>query len=464
MNATDSWPDPKTAWESYRPSATDPWNAPRVFHLHRRAGFGATWAQACRDVNDGYEASLRRVLEGETHGPDGRSARAFEDVAALMEENARQQPSIERVRLWWLFRLLFTPFPLREKMTLLWHNHYATSDNKVNNPLQMLEQNVTLRRLWRAPAAARHAAILRDPAMLNWLDGSDNTKERPNENLAREFLELFSLGLGNYTEQDVRETARALTGWQPLADGQVRFNPYLHDGGLKTILGARGNWGEADVVRIVCRQKAAARHLARRLARTFLCDTQHIPAPLLEPLADAMRIGGDVDIARGIEMILRSRWFHSPASRGKCIKNPVDYVVGAFRACEAFNPPPDLDDAEGRLGRMGQRLFCPPNVAGWPGGLTWLAGSTILARCQFAATFADPAAPYGPRHLLEVSRRHGLKIPEQRLEVFALLLLGERPPDLTKLRKAVLGPKEDAASKCGRIVQTLLTLPEAQVC
>jgi uncharacterized protein (DUF1800 family) len=458
MNATESWPDPMTAWQPYRPGTDGAWDAARVAHLHRRAGFGATWGQIRRDLADGYEPSLKRVLDGETHGPDGRPGRDFEELAAIMEGDARRQPTIERVQLWWLFRMLFTPFPLVERMVLAWHSHYATSNDKVGDPLKMLEQQITLRRLWRADAGRLHTALLRDQAMLKWLDGTENTRDRPNENLAREFLELFALGEGHYSEQDVREVARALTGWQEdYSSRELHFVANQHDDGPKVILGARGNWGQEDVVRLVCRQPAAALHMARRLYRTFVSDTEEPPVQLLGPLAEAMRSDGDVAIGRGIEVLLRSRLFHSPVCRSKRVKSPVEHVVGALRACEAFASPPDLADMEIHLTKMGQRLFYPPNVAGWPGGLSWLGGSTILARGRFAATFADPASPYGPRHLRELADRYDRKTPKDRLQFFAMLLFGTPLRDPKPL-------ENDAASECGRLVQSLLTLAEAQVC
>ncbi len=462
MSAPQRWPDPRTAWQPYRPSAAEPWDAARVAHLHRRAGFAATWPQIRRDLADGYETSLRRVLEGDTRGPDGRPAKDFEELASLMEEDARRQPTIERVQLGWLFRLLFTPFPLAEKMMLVWHGHYATSNAKVRSPLAMLEQNATLRGLWRARVSRLHAAMLRDPAMLHWLDGTDNARESPNENLGREFLELFALGEGRYTEPDVRAVARALTGWQADAGRPEKpyFNARRHDDGSKTVLGVTGTWGEADVVRIVCARPDAARHVARRLFHTFISDTDPAPDALLEPLAAAMRVDGDVDVARGIEVVLRSRLFHGLACRGRRVKSPVEYAVGALRACEAFTPPPDLVDLEGHLATMGQRLFYPPNVAGWPGGLTWLGGPALMARGRFAATFADPASPYGPHHLEKLTRRHGWDTPGQCRENFALLLLGAPPREPERLR-----PKAgaDAGLSCGALVRTLLGLPEAQV-
>ena len=317
-----------------------------------------------------------------------------------MEEDARRQPSTERVQMWWLFRMLYTPFALVEKLTLAWHSHYATSNDKVRNALAMLDQNVTLRNHCRGRVSQLHQAMLRDQAMLQWLDGTDNTRERPNENLGREFLELFALGEGHYAEQDVREVARALTGWQTTGGERDTpyFNPRRHDEGIKSILGEKGSWTEADVVRIVCRRPDAARHIARRLFRTFVSDTAEPTDALLEPVASSMCVDGDVDVGRGVEMVLRSRLFHDPACRGRRIKGPVDFIIGALRACEAYSPAPDLADVEVHLTKMGQRLLHPPNVAGWPGGLIWLGGPAILARSRFAATFAQSAMPYGPDH------------------------------------------------------------------
>jgi uncharacterized protein (DUF1800 family) len=165
--------------------------------------------------------------------------------------------------------------------------------------------------------------------------------------------------------------------------------------------------------------------------------------------------GGEVDVATGIETLLRSRLFHGPACRGRRIKSPVEYVIGALRVCEAFAPPPDLADVEGHLAKMGQRLFYPPNVAGWSGGLTWLVGPALLARSRFSGTFADPQSAYGPRHLRELTQRHGQASPEHCGSFFSMLLLGA--PPRTEIKHAT----EDAT---GLLVQRLLQLPEAQVC
>ncbi|MEJ7636667.1 MAG: DUF1800 family protein, partial [Singulisphaera sp.] len=257
-------------------------------------------------------------------------------------DSARRSPSIERLQYLWLFRMVFTPHPLAERMTIAWHGHYATSNQKVNDPISMLEQNLTQRELWRAPMSKLLLAMLRDPAMLLWLDGIGSTKDRPNENLGREFLELFALGEGHYTERDVREVARALTGW--VVRRGDRQLPVLdvsdHDAGAKAILGETGPWAVEDVVRIACRQPAAASHVARLLYRTFVSDVEPPSDELIAPLADAMRIPGDVEVVRGIETILRSRLFHSEACRGRHVKSPAAFAVGAIRSCEVFSPRP----------------------------------------------------------------------------------------------------------------------------
>ena len=434
--------------------------------MHRRAGLGATWGQLERDLAEGFEPALHRVLDGETQGPGGQPASEFADTVAAMEDSARRRPSIERDLMLWLYRLIFSPHPLAEAMTLAWHSHYATSQAKVNSPELMLEQNQTFRQLWRAPISQLHRKMLGDGAMLRWLDGLNSTKAQPNENLAREFLELFALGEGSYSEHDVREVARALTGYREI-DRQRKsdaFDPGDHDSGAKTIFGQTGPWGRDDVVRIVCGQPAAATRIAWRLYRTFISDTAEPSPELLTPLADAMRVPGDVDVARGIEFLLRSRLFHSDECRTKRVKSPVALAIGAIRGSEAFAPPPDLVELEIHLIRMGQRLFYPPNVAGWKGGMTWLRGSTLLSRANFAAWLTDPSSGLSPGHFHDLAERHHLRDAEAWLEAMAVLLSGaaiasdSREKLLTDVRS-----EPDPARLHGRILTRLLSLPEGQV-
>ena len=313
--------------------------------------------------------------------------------------------------------------------------------------------------LWRAPISKLHRRMLGDGAMRRWLDGLNSTKAQPNENLGREFLELFSLGEGQYTERDVREAARALTGWREVDSQQHRdeLDTGEFDDGAKTILGQTGNWGLDELVEIACRQPAAATHIARRLYNTFISNTDTPSADLLAPLADAMRTKDDVDVARGIEFVLRSRLFHSAECRGRCVKSPVDFAIGAIRSLELFAPPPDLVDLEIHLTKMGQRLFFPPSVAGWPRGLAWLGGQELVARANFAAWIDEPSRQGNESHFDGLARRYGLKTPENQLDALATLLLG------APLSMAESPLPDRPARSLLRIVGGLLSLPEAQL-
>ncbi len=195
---------------------------------------------------------------------------------------ARHDDGGDKLRGWWLYCMLWSDHPLREKLTLFWHNHFATSIVKVQNPNQMFRQNCLLRTFALGKFAPFLQAVSKDGAMLLWLDSNSNVKGKPNENYARELMELFSLGVGNYTEKDIREGARAFTGWHTGSDG-FRFNPRAHDDGVKTFLGRTGNWNGDDVVRIVLEQPAASHFLVRKLYQLYVSETASPPAALLEP-------------------------------------------------------------------------------------------------------------------------------------------------------------------------------------
>jgi hypothetical protein len=270
-------------------------------------------------------------------------------------------------------------------MTLFWHNHFATSYAKVRSTKLMYEQNVILRK----HALGRFRPFLldmsRDTAMLVWLDSNRNVKGAPNENYAREVMELFSLGVGNYTEKEVQEAARAFTGWHHDAEGAAfEFVAALHDDGEKTLFGKTGRWTGEDVVRLCCDHDACAKFLVGKLY-TFLVSETRPPERLLEPLATAFR-KSDYDIAALVKTILSSRLFYSQHAYRKRVKWPVEYAVGAVRAaCPGRVPLSDLTDP---LAKMGQNLFAPPNVKGWRTGTDWLNSATLLARNNFAEKVA----------------------------------------------------------------------------
>lgn len=202
----------------YQPTAEKPWTMRRVVHLHRRAGLGASWKDIQRDLRDGPQAAVDRLLAGKRKHQPSAATNEFEQLSSVIGDAAVGSRDINRLKAWWLFRMLLTPDPLAERLTLMWHNHFATSNAKVADVGLMRQQNEIFRQLARAPFREMLHGVMKDPAILVWLDADANRKEHPNENLARELMELFSLGVGNYSETDVREAARALTGWSVSRD------------------------------------------------------------------------------------------------------------------------------------------------------------------------------------------------------------------------------------------------------
>jgi uncharacterized protein (DUF1800 family) len=379
--------------------------------------------------------------------------------------------------------------PLREKMTLFWHNHFATSIVKVSDSHLMFAQNCLLREHALGKFGALLREVGRDGAMLIWLDAASNVKGKPNENYARELMELFSLGVGNYTEKDIREAARAFTGWTQ-GRKEFRFDPAAHDAGTKTILGQSGNWNGDDVARIVLEQPAAARFVVRKLYNYLVSETAP-PDALLEPLCASFR-KSDHDVAALVRTMLASRLFYSDHAFRRRVKSPVEYALGAVLAvyrrydeAEADYRPLPQQVMVHRLTAMGQTLFAPPNVKGWPGGRTWLNTSTVLERDNFAAALAtgalwtDPPAHLGsetseeaapprafdPARVLEEEK---VTRPEDVVRVLFDLYVpgGVRPEARAKLVSFLAEGKPNGAALAGRVreaVHAVLTMPEFQL-
>jgi uncharacterized protein (DUF1800 family) len=390
---------PDSPWEPYKPIADDPWDLAKVAHLHRRAGFGATWAELVRDREAGPEASVERLL----HAPRP-AAEASEAIDAL-RQTARSSQNLDLLKVCWLNRIIHGPDPLREKLTLFWHGHFATGFKKVESVVLMDGQNEALRHHALGHFPALLEAIIADPAMLVWLDGGDSKKEKPNENFAREFLELFTLGTGHYSERDMREAARAFTGWARKdearrTDPTFTFDAARVDDGTKTFLGKTGRWKAADIVRITLGRPEAAVFLARKLYRYFVSEAGDPGDELIESLAGEVR-RHNFAIGPIIAVILRSRHFYSADVRWQRIKSPVEFSAGLLRTLEvprsAINPLAIVAACDAQ----GQELFNPPNVAGWAGGTAWLNSGTLLARAYWAADVIwgraeNGLAPYDP--------------------------------------------------------------------
>ncbi len=446
-------------WAAYVPGDAAPWDLRRVVHLHRRAGFAATWAELQRDLKDGPKASIDRVLAGKA-AAEGVPA-DFAKTADLLGEAAASSGDAARLKAWWVFRMLYGPDPLTERLALTWHDHFATSNLKVDNLPAMWRQNQLFRKLARAPFGELLNAAVRSQALLAYLDAPANRKGHPNENLARELMELFSLGVGHYTEADVKEAARALTGWTVREDAFFE-NANGHDDGEKIIFGKKGRWKGADLVRMVLEHPATARRLAWRIAGTFLGERAMARADL-NALADGLR-RRNLDIGWAVEMVLRSRLFFSPESLGDRVIGPTEYVVGAARALELFDPPSSTLVLAEWAARLGQDLFYPPNVGGWPGGRAWLTTRALVGRANYAAALVEGerVGRPGPMDAVALARRHGEADP---VAFCTRLLLGAEPSPAWRDRlAAALGSKaKDDGAAARRVAALVLALPESQL-
>jgi uncharacterized protein (DUF1800 family) len=429
----------------------------RVVHLHRRAGFAATWGETQRDLKDGPKASIDRLLTGRARA-DG-VPKDFADMAALLAGSAGDP---ERLKAWWVYRMLFGPDPLTERLALMWHNHFATSIAKVGDAAAMRRQNEIFRAHARAPFGELLAAVTHDPALLLWLDAPANRAGHPNENLARELMELFTLGIGHYTEADVKEAARALTGWT-VAGHRFRAEADRHDDGVKTILGRRGRWTGDDLAKLLLEQPATAERLAWRLGEQFLGEGPVSPADV-RALADDLR-DHDLDVGRGVATVLRSRAFFAGGNLGRRVTAPAEFCVGAARALEMFDAAPSTLVVADWSARLGQDLFQPPNVGGWPGGRQWVSAQSMIARANFAADLVRGTLTRDrrPFDALGWARRHGRGADLADFIAFCgdLLLTGARPAGRVA---ATLGANAQLTAETARhAVVLILASPEAQL-
>lgn len=449
--------DPGWAWAPYEPDSTNPWTRDLAAHLFRRAAFGADWSALERALDEGPASTVDRLLQG-GEGQDQFYAEARRTVEPLLGApiEARHLPA------WWLHVMLRTPHPLLEKITLFWHGHFATSSAKVTDPRLMYAQNALLREHALGSFRPMLHAMARDAAMLIWLDSAVNRKAHPNENFAREVMELFCLGLGHYTEQDIKQAARAFTGWE-VRRGRFFFNAYQHDAGEKLVLGARGRFNGQDVLQVLLEQPAAAEFLCGKLYRYLVSETLPAPPPLLAPLAEGYR-QRDYDTAWLVGTILRSNLFFSRSVVRTRVKGPVELAIGLLRSLEAsVNTYALAED----LAPLGQALFAPPNVKGWDGGVEWINSSTLVGRANLVWSLVGGS-----------DNRYGNKIAWQRLAVLqgvsepvvmagrlAELLLGRAPPETVSVQLAAVAADttSDLRLRLARLVHAVATLPEYQL-
>jgi uncharacterized protein (DUF1800 family) len=389
----------------------------RVAHLLRRAGFGASEAELDEYTALGFAGALERLLNPEQVDDSATDAQLASLALDTADPEARKK--IEAAKFWWFNRMLLTRRPLQEKMTLFWHTHFATANFKVGDALLMLQQN----QLFRDNAMGNFESLLqqvtRDPATLIWLDNRTNRKGAPNENYAREVMELFTIGIGNYTDADVKQAARAFTGYSLNADKNFVFQPNQHDTGDKTFLDETKNWDADDVLATLVRHPATARFISTKLFRFFAYDTPD--ASSIDRLATTFVASG-FDIRSVLRDLFSGPEFLSAAAYHAQIKQPVDYVAGSLKALGTQNIGPDVTQL---LRRMGQDLLNPPDVSGWKGGPSWINATTLFERFNFAnrlVTSRDPQKPYFTDVAAQIQDR-GLSAPPSIVDYYLGLLV-----------------------------------------
>jgi uncharacterized protein (DUF1800 family) len=358
----------------------------QIAHLLRRAGFGATQAELDQYTPLGFTGAVDRLLH-----PEQVDDSATDQLLAPLTTNLGDRKQIEASKYWWLNRMLYTRRPLQEKMTLFWHNHFATANSKVNSSVLMLQQI----QLFRDNALGSFEVLLqkvtRDPAMLIWLDNRLNRKGSPNENYAREVQELFTVGLGNYTEPDVHEAARAFTGHSLDRSLAYVFNKNQHDAGSKTFEGQTGNFDADDILGILVRNPATARYLTTKLFSWFVYENPD--SSVIDRLSNTFT-SSNFDVRAVLQDMFTGPEFLSEQAFHGLIKQPADFVVGSLKSLNVQNVGPDVT---GVLRRMGQDLLNPPDVSGWRGGSAWINSSTLFERFNWGDRLAmgrDSSKPY----------------------------------------------------------------------
>jgi uncharacterized protein (DUF1800 family) len=433
-----------------------------VAHLLRRATFGPTAAE----IDAAAQADLDATVDGlltptgddpgaaatpePNLGPDPNSS-VNKNTSAADRLAARQagQAQVTSVANWWLSRMIAARHQLTEKLIFFWHGHWATSVQKVKSGPMMLAQLETFRRDGHGDFGVFVKAMLRDPALIFWLDGEQNTSRAPNENLARELMELFTLGIGNYTEDDVKQAARALTGWTiDRTTLSSVFIPRRHDNGSKTILGQTANFDADSFADLLLAQPAQPVHLANRLWFRF-ASGEAIPTDTQSRMVDAY--GSHRDVPAMLRAMFTDAAFGD--TKGQLVKQPVEWTVGALR--QLAISPVTITAQRPRLllaglDTLGQVPLEPPSVGGWPSGAAWLTTSSAQARIKLATTFANAAQPATLAPL-------GTGTEQQKLNALARLLAVDAWTDRTRdaLRLALGDPR--------RLVSVGLISPEYAV-
>ena len=400
-------------------------------HLMRRAGFGSPRAELEERVSKGYEATVEELLEPEKHGiPPNNEYLLFRHFTPGIIPGGTTWDGQAN----YIWQMINTERPLQEKMALFWHQIFATGNGKVNKAQELLTQISMFRRCGLGGYRELLVEVAKNPAMIYWLDNNENHKDSPNENWGRELLELFSMGQGNYTEEDVLECARAFTGWTILAclprfpylqfPWDFEYKPEDHDDSEKSFLGHKGCFNGEDVIDIIVRQPATARFIARHLYNFFVADDVQIPAWQHTPPRDpvAVNIIGDAfvsssyDMSATLRVLLNSEFFKQ--ARFQKVKSPAEVVVGTMNLVGDFKgvSKPGLQELGTEPNNMGQSLLDPPSVEGWHTGQEWIDTGSLVRRINFVADRVGDLNMPGVQDIVDRVRAMGAISAEQLVD------------------------------------------------
>ena len=390
----------------------------RVSHLLRRAGFGASKTELAQFRKMGLQGTIDYLVDFDDID-DG-------ELEARLAAQTFDSTSKGNCQKWWLQRMAYSKRPLQEKMTLFWHGILTSSFSKANNKPAMFEQNELFRREGMGRYDKMLKSVSRDPAMLIYLDSQSNRKKAPNENYSRELMELFTLGIGQYTEEDVQEAARSFTGWQLRKEKEFYFNKNQHDFGIKTFLGQQGSLDGDDVVDIIMQQPVASEYIVRRLWEFFAYAEPE--QTVIARLAKVFRTG-KTNIRPVVRAIFESEEFYSARAAQGLIKGPAEFTASAIRTLGITTVFAGVHRTP--VERMGQDLFNPPDVAGWDGGIAWINSSTLMERVNLANTLVTDRKgnyKFDPQDLLSDTTANSEAVVDSLVD----LLLGDEVSEATR--------------------------------
>ena len=455
----------------------------QIAHLMRRAGFGSTRAELEALASKGYEAAVDDLVHPE------RFPEVEEDVIERYY-GGEGYPIFAGI---WMFRMLNSQRPLQEKVALFWHHVFATGVTKNQHVMASVNQINTFRRVGMTNMHDILVELAKDPAMIFWLDNNENRNGEPNENWGRELLELFSMGVGNYTERDIKDASRAFTGWtfsQPIPlyphgyyPADFLYDADDHDDGEKTFLGQTGNLNGEDIIRIIVKQPATARFISRHMYNFFVADEPQVPSWNTVPPQDqdaidalvAAYMQSDGDIRAMLSALFNSDFFKN--ARFKKVKSPVELITGVIKLVGTYQyPSPGMVDYSNTARLMGQQLFDPPTVEGWHTGHEWIDGGTLNERVNFAVNEVGDLTKPGISDLIERMGAQSEAVSPQRFVDAALDLAGpvevgdDTRSGLLRYAEAAgalefgsAAAREQSATHIGRMLQLIVSAREYQM-